>query len=251
MASDLKEAAMLALVDRAAKEPVLILRGGLVTRELLKPLPRPVDDVDFLALCTEAEGQETLARLANGRSRDFELALESIERTWQETEFPGLRASCRAKGPGGSVLVQIDVGFGDPRAAPERALRLPGARYDIQAVALETMLAWKIHGMFERGDGGWRAKDLVDVHDLETRCEDRALASRCLRLAFDSRGDDFSICQRFLHGEWGASRGSRRKWRQFRRRRAEFDPSREFPEDLQELVENLRLQVAPLISEAR
>ena len=60
----------------------------------------------------------------------------------------------------------------------------------------------------------------------------------------------FSICERFLHGEWGTSRGSRRKWRQFRRRRAEFDPSRDFPEDLQVLVGELRAQVSPLIEAA-
>lgn len=249
MAPDLKEAAMLAIVDGAASGSpnVFVLRGGLVMRELIAPLRRPVDDVDFLALCSEAEGRERLRALGSEHD-DFELG--PIERTWEETEFPGLRASCTARGLGGEVVIQIDVGFGDPRAAPERPLRLPGARCDIAAVGLETMLAWKIHGMFERGDGAWRAKDLIDVHDLATRCADQPTAIRCLALAFESRGDDFSICERFLHGEWGTSRGSRRKWRQFRRVRSEFDATRSFPEDLQAMVQTLRGQVGPLIAAA-
>lgn len=252
MAPHLKEAAMLAIVDGAAGSSPneLVLRGGLVMRELIAPLRRPVDDVDFLALCSEAEGRERLSTLGRGRSGDFELSLGLIEQTWEETEFPGLRAPCTVTGPGGEIVVQIDVGFGDPRATPERPLRLPGCRRDIAAVGLETMLAWKIHGIFERGDGGWRAKDLIDVHDLTERCVDQSTAVRCLALAFESRGDEFSICERFLQEEWGMSRGSRRKWRQFRRRRAEFDASRRFPEDLQEVVETLRGQLGPLIAAA-
>lgn len=252
MAPDVKEAAMLAIVDRAARiaPRELVLRGGLVMRELIAPLRRPVDDVDFLALCNEAEGRTRLRMLGSERSGDFEFALGPIERTWEETEFPGLRTQCTATGLGGEVIVQLDVGFGDPRAVPERALKLPGAQHEITAVGLETMLAWKIHGMFERGDGAWRAKDLIDVHDLVVRCVDEGAATRCLALAFDSRGDDFSICARFLHAEWGTSRGSRRKWRRFRRQRAEFDATRSFPEDLQELVERLRALVGPLIDAA-
>lgn len=251
MAPDLKEAAMLAIVDSAARtsSEVFILRGGLVMRDLIAPLRRPVDDVDFLALCSDAEARERLRLLAQ-RSGDFELSLGPIERIWEETEFPGLRAQCTARGLGGALVVQIDVGFGDPRAAPERQLKLPGAHEAIAAVALETMLAWKIHGIFERGDGAWRAKDLIDVHDLAERCVDEATAVRCLALAFESRGDDFSICERFLCGDWGTSRGSRRKWRQFRRRRTEFGATRCFPEDLQDFVEALRGQVGALIAAA-
>lgn len=254
MATDLKEAAMLALVDRAASlgAGALVLRGGLVVRELIAPLRRPVDDVDFLALCNESDARGLLRAIVSGEGGGFHFRLGSIERTWVETDFPGLRTACTASSDvhAADLKVQIDIGFGDPRAQAEQSLKLPGGENAIAATALATMLGWKIHGIFERGDGGWRAKDLVDVYDLAVRSEDEDMAARCLRLAFESRGFDFAVCDRFLHGEWGLSRGSRRKWRQFRRQRAEFDPTRAFPEDLQEYVAALRRQVAPLIQAA-
>ena len=42
-----------------------------------------------------------------------------------------------------------------------------------------------------------------------------ALLAKTIPLAFESRGDDLQIAERFLSGAFGQSRGSRRKWKKF------------------------------------
>ncbi|MCB9599102.1 MAG: nucleotidyl transferase AbiEii/AbiGii toxin family protein [Sandaracinus sp.] len=220
----------------AAVELPFVLRGGLVMRLHFGPVARRVEDVDFLSDAPIAD-VEVVLRAA------FGARLRSEERIWEETEFPGLRYVLDMNGS----AVQLDVGFGDPRAQPDRRFVYPGTSVEVVAVAPETLYAWKVHGLVERGVGKWRPKDLFDLDVLALHGGlDFEQVVPCLSLAFASRGDSFSLLDRFLdpEGGWGRSRGSRRKWERFERSRVGV-PS------FETVVTRVRGRLGPLVSAAR
>lgn len=241
-----RERALAGVVERAARSPhaaKLVLRGGLVLRELVAPSPRPVDDVDFLGLgCFDAQTIEPVLveLLASDAGDGVRYGAASFATTWVETEHPGVRAACVAVVDGDeqrAIEIQVDVGFGDPRVVDDVAFTLPGTQTSMAAAAAETLLAWKVHGLFERGRGQWRPKDLCDVVALGSKPGlDHDMLPECLRVAFASHGHELSLMDRFLHGEWGQSRGSRRKWRSFVRRRGDGS----LPQELDAVVASAR-----------
>jgi hypothetical protein len=220
----------------AALDLPLVLRGGLAMRLHFGPIARPVEDVDFLS-DAPIEAVEVGLRDALGPR------LRREERIWEETEFPGLRYVLDVRG----ADVQLDVGFGDPRAQPDRRFTYPGTAIEVVAVAPETLYAWKVHGLVERGVGKWRPKDLFDLDVLARHGGlDFDQVVPCLSLAFSSRGDSLSLLDRFLdpEGGWGGSRGSRRKWERFARSGSGV-PS------FATVVTRVRGRLGPLVSVAR
>lgn len=220
----------------AAVDLPFVLRGGLVMRLHFGPVTRPVEDVDFLCDAS-IDVVEVALRAAFGRRLLHE------ERIWEDTEFPGLRYALDLRG----TEMQVDVGFGDPRARPDRRFVYPGTATDIVAVAPETLYAWKVHGLVERGVGKWRPKDLFDLDVLALHGGlDFDHVVPCLSLAFTSRGDSLAKLDRFLdpEGGWGGSRGSRRKWERFERSRADV-PS------FETVVTRVRARLRPLVRAAR
>lgn len=187
----------------------LILRGSLLTQQWVPE--RPAADVDHVL---DPEGTPDEARSIV----DEVLALPDPEPLpparheviWANTPWPGHRTTL---GEGEDAL-QIDVGSGDPLAAPTAHVEVLGVR--ARAVRAETMYAWKVHGLVELGLGRWRPKDLFDLLLLGEHVPlDEALLVPSLRLAFDSRGNRLDELDRFLRGPWGESRGSRRRWEKF------------------------------------
>jgi hypothetical protein len=212
-----------ALLRRLALGPArgeLVVRGSLVTAHHVAPRPRTAADLDLLADRLEAPSRPfdpsplaaaVEALLATPCDDGRVLALEGAEVIWAETDFPGWRATV----VDGEARLQLDVGVGDPLVdGPVEAELLPG--FPVRVVRAETLLGWKVHGLFEHGPGRWRAKDLHDV-DLLLRFAalDADRAARALSVAFSSRGDALGAIDRLLDGDFGHSRGSRRKWRRF------------------------------------
>lgn len=212
-----------ALLRRLALGPArerLVVRGSLVTARLVAPRPRPAADLDLLADGLQAPPRPfdpsplvaaVEALLATPCVDGHRPALADAEVIWAETDFPGWRATV----VDGDDRLQLDVGVGDPLVdGPVEAELLPG--FAVRVVRAETMLGWKVHGLFEHGPGRWRAKDLHDV-DLLLRFAalDPDRAARALAVAFASRGDALAAIDRLLDGDFGRSRGSRRKWRRF------------------------------------
>jgi hypothetical protein len=199
----------------------LVLRGSLLMQAW--GAPRVPADVDHLLLgpYDEAEARRivdaTLARPDDGVA----FGAATHDAIWADTPFPGLRSKATGRAGGGEALLQVDIGHGDPLAAPPVPIVVQGVP-PLLGVRAETMLAWKAHGLFEFGHGSWRAKDLYDLWFLAEHVPiDDDLASASLRLAFDSRSTSLAAADRFLFtAVWGASRGSRRRWEAFGRRAA-------------------------------
>ena len=200
----------------------LVVRGSLLLQGWGSP--RAPADVDHLLL---GEYDEAAARAVVdavlARPVDDEVTFDHAQATheaiWAETPFPGLRSQVIGRHRGVEALLQIDLGHGDPLAAPPIPMTIAGAS-PLLGVRAETMLAWKAHGLVEFGRGQWRAKDLYDLCFLAEHVPlDASLAAAALRLAFDSRATALSAADRFLFGaDWGGSRGSRRRWETFGRR---------------------------------
>ena len=168
--------ALLEVVRVLAPLP-LVLRGGLAMRLAVHPAERPVDDVDVLS---DEPMEVARARL---RAALEPLGVGSEEVIWAETESPGVRWQLE----GG---VQVDLGFGDPRPVRDVRLVYPDTDVELAVVAPEVHWAWKVHGLFERGRGKWRPKDLWDLHLLQENAGlDRSRLGECLRVAFETRGD--------------------------------------------------------------
>jgi len=199
----------------------LVLRGSLLMQAWgSRRVPADVDHV-LLGGYDETEVRQlvdaTLARTDDDVVFDRATATHQV--IWAETPFPGLRSKAMGRTGDAEALLQIDIGHGDPLAAPPVLVTIAGAP-PLLGVRPETMLAWKAHGLFELGHGSWRAKDLYDLWFLAERVpldDDLAIAS--LRLAFESRSTALAAADRFLFTElWGTSRGSRRRWESFVRR---------------------------------
>jgi hypothetical protein len=183
--------------------PHATVRGSQLTQVWLPE--RRAQDVDHLLL-----GEWTV-----GRVRDLlaELAPRALlEVTWVETKSPGVRLSL----PG----LQVDVGWGDPLVVPPVPMTVAGV--EVQGVRPEIMLAWKLHGLVEHGRGKWHAKTLADVVLFLRKVKlDEELVLRALRVAFESRETPLSALDPLLNdATWGTSRGSRNKWKSYRKKAA-------------------------------
>ena len=243
--------AMAGVLRRLARSPeraTLVARGGLVTACYCAPHPRPAEDVDFLAeLAFDPDDLERRIRglLAVPAGDGIGFGPASFEVIWAETEFPGLRATVAVDGAAGEPL-QIDIGVGDPMiGGPVELELLPGV--SARACRAETMVAWKTHGLFERGPGKWRPKDLHDI-DLLIRSTELLpeLLRPSLRVAFESRGDDLALAERLARGRFGLSRWSRHKWRRF----CETRPPGIDPGELADAVARVSAFLGPYLSES-
>ena len=200
--------AFLGRLARSPRAAACVLRGSLVTAHHVPG--RRARDVDLLAL--DVDSLDGLHRLVDSLDTAGD-ALPPLtrEETWLNTASPGLKLRL-----GGAL--EVDLGFGDPLAAPPVTLVVAGV--PLLAVGPETMAAWKAHGIVEFGRGRFRAKDIWDLVALTERVRpfDLALFDRALALAFSSRQTPLAALDELLFDPtWGHGRSSRRKWRQLAR----------------------------------
>jgi hypothetical protein len=186
----------------------LILRGGVLLRHLL-PVDRPVEDLDLLALVSLDQAEAAIREISvTDKSLGEVMECETI---WGETPWPGLRLQLPA--------FQLDLGYADPLVSEPMPIEIGGSEpVSVLAVSPEVLFGWKAHGLFERGPGKWRAKDLMDLYLMNTHLSmDEGLLSESIAVAFSSRNMQLDLNDRFFSNDWGCSKGSIRKWRKFGR----------------------------------
>ena len=226
----------------------LVLRGGVLLRAWVGP-ERPAEDLDFLATWPFESGRarRALRDVCETSCADgLELSLGASHETWTNTPFPGLRAQVRGSLCGAPLEFQIDLGCGDPMR-PEPAWTTlpaltPALAPRVLACRPETLAGWKLHGLYERGIGTWRAKDLHDLSLLFERCPlERAALVSAIRLAHESRDGQLELLEWLRDGRFGQSRRSRRKWRRLRESR----PAGTIPEEVAQVV----ARIAPVLTD--
>lgn len=214
----------------------VVLRGGLVLRRQILPIPRPIEDVDFLIRVDSFDAFRTVVAALFPTS--------ALELTWAELEHPGLRTHVIV----GHHEIRIDFGFGDTMLLPTQ--RYVMGELELDTVAAEQHFAWKFHGLFERGRGRWRPKDLMDLIGLKRFGRlDRSLLAGPIRAAFLDHDDDLGEIDRLASGEFGMSRGSRRRWRRFVEARTDrYGDASLVPPSHLPLLAELAGYVVPLLS---
>jgi hypothetical protein len=233
-----------------------VLRGGLLTRLWVGPGRRATEDADFLGLF-ERDVEETARRLravltaplpADDGVRFDEGSL-GVELIWQETAFPGARAAVQAEAGGTYFTLQIDVGFGDPLVPPAQwvsyATLLPGAPARVLACRAETLVGWKLHGLFEHGARRWRAKDL---HDLLLLTDHVPLVGAdledAIRVAFSSRATALEeVLPVVYNPAWWAADRARQRWARYR-----ATAPVPVPEDLTAVAERVARALRPALA---
>lgn len=215
-----KKELLLAFLRRGPFPESWVLRGSVVTRAHHPEARDPVD-LDYLVAtptwdpaAVEDTTRSIVSRPSTG-DEDVAFRLQSLRvmPIWEETTFPGVRIVVDARVGKEEDELQIDFGFGDPLAAPNVPIVFHGVG-PLNAVAPETMVAWKIHGLVEWGRGRWRPKDLYDLDQWLSRPIDERLALEALTLAFSSRNTELSaLAELLFRPAWGESAGRRKLWK--------------------------------------
>ena len=218
---------------------------------------RATEDVDFLALFerdaaeTARQPREALALPLSGEDGvTFEPDSLLVEMIWRETASPGARALVQAEAAGAYHALQIDVGFGGPLVPPPQWVdcpaTLPGQPLRVLACRAETLVGWKLHGLFEHGARPWRAKDL---HDLVLLMEHAPLAvddlAEAIRVAFASRSQPLADVLPLVYdpARWTTDK-ARERWAKFRAVAGAAGP----PEDLSQVAARVAEALRPALS---
>jgi hypothetical protein len=226
----LKFGAWLRRVERSPYADRLVLRGSLVTRRFFPA--RACEDVDHLLLDGTADELPRAADAVIAVPDEEPLEIVAREKLWPDTALPGHRVVF-ANG------LQVDLGFGDPITLPPERAMIEGA--DVLAVRPESMIAWKLHGLVELGPRGrWRPKDLHDLFLYASLAVDEGELRKAIPIAFSSRGHTPSLLGPLMtDATWGTSRGSRNRWKRFRK-------TTTAPE-LSEVIAKLRTRFASVV----
>jgi hypothetical protein len=246
---------LLRRVGHSAHAGELVLRGGLVTRLWVGAERRATEDADFLGLFARDAGAVAArlgAALAAPLPQDDGVRFDPdvfAELIWQETPFPGVRAQAQAEAAGLYLSLQIDVGFDDPLVPPaewvDYPTLLPGAPARVLACRAETLVGWKLHGLFEHGAHRWRAKDLYDLllltRHAPLRAEDLVEA---IRVAFESRSQPLEDVLGVVYNpSWWATDKARERWAKFRAGTAVAG----VPEDVRTVAEEVGRALRPAL----
>lgn len=246
----LLEGVLLRLAGRPEAE-TLVLRGGLLLREWFRPLERPVDDVDLVAL-TPLDVDGTAGRLlpvlaadgvGDGVSYDTEVT--RWQGIWLATGTPGVRLFVIGSVGGQEQDFNVDVTFGPfPRPAPV-AVDLPtlfGTPARVRACRPEAVAGHKAQALWHRGRLGWRPKDLDDLRLLLERMsmDHPALAASVFAYLADAGGTPADAREMFRQPWWGHKSAAAR-WRDH----ADARPGT--PRDLRAIVETIADRLVPIL----
>lgn len=188
-----------------------VLRGSVLTERWVPG--RRVNDLDFLV-----DGEWTPATLTPRVHEAFSSMAGvtcAVTTIWEETEFPGVRASLVR----GEEHTQVDFSWGELLATPPLQLEVRGLEW--RTVTAEVMFGWKVHSLVEHGPRGrWHPKTMADLALLLRHVKlDRAVARRAIELSFQTQRLSLALLDPFFDDPtWGASRGSRNKWKSYAKR---------------------------------
>ena len=150
-----------------------VLRGGLLTRQLIKPVKRWAADVDFIALIeTPYNNQQLLPLLSDILTTQVDDNIEylndciSYNNIWVDHPDGGMSFQILAETTSGIVEIEVDFAFGDPifpYPIPLNYEMLSGDIITLQAVSAEQMFAWKLEGVFENLEFDIRGKWRVSI----------------------------------------------------------------------------------------
>ena len=188
-----------------------IVRGSYVSRQYMGQHSRICHDLDLLLL-GDFDRTKVISHIASltERCSGFDNTFEH-KMIWENSPSPGLRFLLPYTHPNGSTKLQLDVASGDPVLG---VVQVTNEKLRYSTVGVETLAAWKLHGLFEHLHGPWQAKTLWDLYVLcKENVFDATLFVDASKLAFSSRQDPIQIINRLLRGDFGGSSTSKKNWK--------------------------------------
>lgn len=203
-----------------------LVRGSIITSQLVKPHYRPANDIDLLmeGAYDPQNADALIYALHDTEVNDhFFLHREQLEQEsiWLENPFPGRRYQIGVAYQTQTEKIQIDIAFGDTLCTAPQVMPYQDQQdslINLPTPSIEQMLAWKTHGLFEfwHINTRWQMKDLYDIYLLLlTQKIDNTLFERALRLAFEDKETPFSVYEKVRNEEFGRSKNSQKHWQKF------------------------------------
>ncbi len=158
-----------------------ILKGALLLRIWQSPDARTTMDIDMLCVTTNAEHdvrtqiQEIIQDEVESDGLLFDPSSIQLEPITEESRYSGHRVRVECKLDTASIIVQIDIGFGDSVYPNPQFQTLPVILNQPAPVllcySLESAIAEKLDAMIKHGEMNSRMKDFYDVWQLSRQHE--------------------------------------------------------------------------------
>ncbi len=150
-----------------------VLKGALLVLSWEAPLSRPTSDIDFLGMTKNDLAnivsivKEICAVRVVPDGIEFDAGSVQVETIRDIAEYPGVRARILAHLGSARVIVQLDIGFGDPIVPGPKAFDYP-VLLDLPAPHLkgysrESVIAEKLESIARLGMLNSRLKDFYDI----------------------------------------------------------------------------------------
>jgi hypothetical protein len=232
------------------------LKGALLLTAWQAPISRPTMDIDLLGRTDNAV--ETIVALMREISQAevtddgivFDPSSFSGEVIREDADYAGVRTTFVGRVDSARVHMQIDIGFGDVMTPGPETLTYPTI-LDFPAPTLscysrETVVAEKLQALVQLRMLNTRMKDYFDLWLLTRQPElSGEVLVEAIKRTFANRGMEIDLDPIGLSSAFGNDPAKQMQWSAFVKR----SRLTEAPAKLSEVVEELRLFFAPILSQ--
>ncbi len=242
-------------LGRSSYSNRFVLKGALMFGVWQGPFSRPTRDVDLLGHVEHTVERVTTVMRAICRQSvpeddglRFDADSVTGERIVEAASYEGVRVKLVAYLEDARVLVQIDVGFGDPLVPGPKPIRLPTILEfpppELQGYSRESAIAEKFQAMVYLGVINSRMKDFYDIWSLASRFEfDGAILAQAIHETFRARQTMLSQTPAAFSDVFANDREKQAQWAAFVRRiQVENAPT-----SLSDVVQYIKAFLQPVI----
>jgi hypothetical protein len=217
-------------LGRSSYSNRFVLKGALMFGVWQGPFSRPTRDVDLLGYVEHTvERVTTVMRAICQQSvpeddgLHFDADSVTGERIVEAASYEGVRVKLVAYLEAARVLVQIDIGFGDPLVPGPNPIRLPTILEfpppELQGYSRESAIAEKFQAMVYLGVVNSRMKDFYDIWSLATQFEfEGGVLAQAIRETFRSRQTTLPQTPAAFSDSFTNDREKQAQWTAFIRR---------------------------------
>ena len=241
-------------VSRSPHRDKFVLKGGLMLKLWEASFARPTLDIDLLGKLENREDliTKTIATVCNQAAVPDGMVYDAdtmkVERITEDAYFQGLRVRLQGYLGPSRVMLQLDIGYGDPvLPAPEvviypTLLDLPAPQ--LLGYSKESTIAEKLEAMISLGMLNSRMKDYYDLWYLSRHFSfSGEMLAAAIRSTFEHRGTVLSADPSILSQQFAEESSKVILWRAFRDRTRLEDA----PENLADVLEVLRAFLLPIL----
>ncbi len=215
-------------LSRSPHADKFILKGAFVFPAWKIAVARPTADIDLLGkIDNEVENVVRVFREICAEQVEPDGLVFAANRVLggpiaEEAKYMGVRVRFPVFLGRSRVLMQIDVGFGDPVLSPitidfPTLLDNPAPR--LRGYSMESSIAEKFQAMVMRGRLNSRMKDFFDIWVLSERCEFKGKQiSTAIQKVFRQRGTEVSGNTIALTEEFRGDPAKQAQWKAYLRR---------------------------------